>query len=415
MMNGKCIWYISKYVVPPDESTIGGRGYMLLRELANSGYKCLIFASDASEYSSVPDIRTCYHEEIIEGLSFWWVRTFKYAGAKSFKRILSWLHFEWRLFRMPKAALPVPDAVIISSLSILTIFNGFLLRKKFGCKLIFEIRDIWPLTLTEEGGFKHFNPFIVGLSVVEKLGYKYSDVVVGTMPNLGEHVAEVLGYEREVSCVPMGLDVDRVHDVLCLPADYKKNYFPDEKFLVVHAGSIGITNALEAFLLCAESLSNIPEIQFLIVGDGYLKAEYQERYSHLANLIFAPKVPRKMVQSVLKECDLLYFSVPESEVWKYGQSLNKVIDYMLSGKPIVASYTGYESMINEAQSGSFVPAGDVASLRKEIIRYFEMPKVNRDQIGLRGKEWVLSNRDYKSLAASYARLLFPTSVNHSED
>lgn len=411
-MSKECIWYISKYVIPPDELTTGGRGYMLMRELADMGYKCLIFASDASEYSSIPDIRTDYHEEITGRLSFWWVRTFKYAGARSFKRILSWLHFEWQLFRMPKAALPAPDAVIISSLSIFTILNGFLLRKKYGCRLVFEIRDIWPLTLTEEGGYNKRNPFIISLSIIEKLGYKYADVIVGTMPNLEEHVAKVLGYEREVACVPMGIDVGGVQDTLCLPADYKKKYFPKHKFLVVHAGSIGITNALEVFFSCAESLSNIPEIQFVIVGDGYLKAEYQERFSHLANLTFVPKVPRKMVQSVLSECDLLYFSVPESKVWKYGQSLNKVIDYMLSGKPVVASYTGYESMINEAQSGSFVPAGDVASLRKEIIRYFEMPDADREQIGLRGKEWILSNRDYKRLALSYARFLFPTSANH---
>jgi len=205
----ECIWYISKYVVPPDESTTGGRGYMLMRELVKSGHKCLIFASDASEYSTVPDLKTCYKEEIMDGLSFWWVRTLKYAGARSFWRILSWLHFEWRLVRMPKAELPVPDAIIVSSLSILTILNGFLLRNKFRCKLIFEVRDIWPLTLTEEGGFSKFNPFIFGLSLIEKLGYKYSDIIVGTMPNLEEHVAKVLGYERVVSCVPMGLDVDK--------------------------------------------------------------------------------------------------------------------------------------------------------------------------------------------------------------
>ena len=42
-----------------------------------------------------------------------------------------------------------------------------------------------------------------------------------------------------------------------------------------------------------------------------------------------------MVQSVLSRCDLLYFSVHVSTVWKYGQSLNKVIDYMLAGKPVV--------------------------------------------------------------------------------
>ena len=87
---------------------------------------------------------------------------------------------------------------------------------------------------------------------------------------------------------------------------------------------------------------------------------------------------------------------------------------MLSGKPILASYTGYESMINEAQCGSYVPANDTSSLGKEIVRYFHMPKVKREKIGLCGKEWVLSNRNYKSLAISYGQLMFPTSENYLE-
>ncbi len=34
--------------------------------------------------------------------------------------------------------------------------------------------------------------------------------------------------------------------------------------------------------------------------------------------------------------------------------MNKVVEYMLAGKPIIASYTGYPSMINEAECGYFV-------------------------------------------------------------
>ena len=406
-MSKECIWYISKYVVPADESTIGGRGYMLMRELAKSGYKCLIFASDASEYSTVPDLKTCYLEEVMDGLSFWWVRTLKYDGATSFRRILSWLHFEWRLYRMPKSELPVPNAIIVSSLSIFTILNGFLLRYKFRCKLIFEIRDIWPLTLTEEGGFSKFNPLIYGLSYIEKFGYKYSDIIVGTMPNLEEHVAEVIGYKREVSCVPIGVDIGHIGDMLPLPLGYKEKYSLDKPFVVAHAGAIGITNALETFFLCAESLADRPQIHFFIVEEGYLKAQYQERFNHLPNLTFAPKVPRKMVQSVLQECALLYFSTPKSMVWKYGQSLNKVIDYMLSGRPIVASYSGYPSMINEAKCGSYVSAGDVPALRNEIIRYSELSESELDTLGSAGKDWLLANRNYNTLAVSYREIIFP--------
>ena len=406
-MASKCIWYISKYIVPPDASTMGGRGYMIMRELARRGNQCLLFTSDSSEYSKTPTLTASYLAEAKDGMCLWWIRTFKYKGARSFKRIVSWIHFEWRLLIMRKSDLPAPDAVIVSSLSILTLLNGFLLRRKYQCKLIFEVRDIWPLTLTEEGGFRKYNPAIFGLGLLEKYGYKYADVVVGTMPNLREHVTGVLGYEREVKCVPMGFDIEEIKDTLPLPSGFREKYSLNKPFVVVHAGSVGVTNALETFFLCAQSLTDIPQIQFVLLGDGYMKAQYQERFKHLSNMTFAPKVPRKMVRSVLRECSVLYFSTPISSVWRYGQSLNKVIDYMLSGRPIIGSYSGYPSMINEAGCGSFVAPGDVEMLRSELIRYSQLPKEELDKMGSAGKKWILANRGYGALAATYQSILFP--------
>ena len=80
--------------------------------------------------------------------------------------------------------------IIVSSLSILTLLNGLYLKRKYNCKLIFEIRDIWPLSAIEFGGFDKKNIFIKLLKFVEYLGYKYSDHIVGTMPNLGKHVTK---------------------------------------------------------------------------------------------------------------------------------------------------------------------------------------------------------------------------------
>ena len=93
----------------------------------------------------------------------------KYSVAKSLRRILSWLDFEWRLFRLPKHQLPPPDVVVVSSLSLLTIVQGLFWRRRYKCRLVFEIRDIWPLTITEEGGFSPRNPLVLGLATVDNL------------------------------------------------------------------------------------------------------------------------------------------------------------------------------------------------------------------------------------------------------
>ena len=401
-----CIWYMSKYVTPPGKGSAGGRGYLLMKELARRGDRVVVITSDSNQLAQVPALDRPYLHQVIDGMDLWWVRTLKYQVAKSARRILSWLDFEWRLFTMPIKQLPTPDVIVVSSLSLLTILNGFLLRRRYGCRLVFEIRDIWPLTITEEGGFSRWNPLVLSLGFIEKLGYKYADAIVGTMPNLGEHVAGVLGYPKTTFCIPMGVDEATLSAGEELPVDYIDKYLPQGKFVVAHAGTIGITNALDIMLDCADAMRADAQIHFLVVGEGDLREHYQRKYGHLTNLSFAPRVPKLMVQSVLSRCDLLYFSVRASTVWKYGQSLNKVIDYMLAGKPVVASYTGFPSMINEAVCGTYVPAGDVVALRQEILRYAAMGAQERDVVGARGRAWILANRRYETLARDYLKILF---------
>jgi hypothetical protein len=85
--------------------------------------------------------------------------------------------------------------------------NGVLLKKKFQTNLIFEIRDIWPFTLTEEGGYSKINPLMIITAWIEKWGYCKSDLIVGTMPNLNEHIYIITGREINFECIPFGFEL----------------------------------------------------------------------------------------------------------------------------------------------------------------------------------------------------------------
>jgi glycosyltransferase involved in cell wall biosynthesis len=383
-----------------------------MREFARLGYQSVIVTSDSMGKFEAPIAEQSYVLEEHEGITLCRVRTLKYSEAKSMRRILSWVDFEARLLRLPEDALPKPDVIVASSLSLLTILNGLRLRRRFKSRLVFEVRDIWPLTIVEEGGFSPHNPLVLGLAAVEKLGYRRADAIVGTMPNLGEHVEQVTGQCLPTSCIPMGVDVEAIQEPESLPADYVKTYIPTGKFLVAYAGSIGLSNAMDVFFECVESMQRDKDIHFLVLGDGELRQAYVERYGSLPNLTFAPRVPKSQVHDFLTRCDLLYLSVHKSAVWDYGLSLNKLIDYMLAGKPIVASYSGYPSMIDEAGCGTFVPAGDAAALRDEVLRYAGMRPEDREAVGERGRTWLLENRDYHALAQDYLQLLFPPTPAH---
>lgn len=403
----KTIWYVSKYFEAPTESSPGGRPFLIWKELAKSGFDAIVIASNSNHLMYTPEFQGRVLSEDLGGVKVFWLNTLKIRTAKSFRRVLSWLHFEINLFFLKKENIPAPDLIVVSSLSLLTVLNGFWLRRKYKCKLAFEVRDIWPLTLTAEGGYSKSNLFVRMLAAIEKLGYKHADHIIGTMPNLAEHVENVLGYKKDVYCLPMGVP-DEMIDVSSdlVSEDYFRKYFPDGKFFIVYAGTIGITNALDMFFECAQRMKDVEEIHFVLLGEGGLKEYYQEKYAGLGNITFAERVEKYQVQSVLCKADILYLSTFPSEIWRYGQSLNKMIDYMLAGKVVLASYSGYPSMLNEAESGFFVPAGDIAAALEKIKFLYEMTPAKRIEMGNRGRKWLLGNRRYEKISRDFQKRFF---------
>jgi glycosyltransferase involved in cell wall biosynthesis len=399
----KNIWIISKYASSA-EYGFESRLFALAREFRKSGRNPVIIASDSNHLASFPEFKFSFTHETIGGCETWWIRTLKYAKTVSAGRVLSWLDFELKLLRMPKKDLPAPDVIIVSSLSLLTILNGVWLRYRNRCKLIFEIRDIWPLTLVEEGGYSNMNPLVMLLAWVERFGYRRSDMVLGTMPNLAAHVTAVAGDGVRCECVPFGFDPSVFEKEDPLPPDYLEQHIPKDKFVIGYAGSIGLTNALETVIACAKKLKDDERFFFVFLGGGDRREHFIEETRQLMNVAFLPKVAREQVQSVLRHCDLLYFAVYDSPVWKFGMSLNKLIDYLMAGKPVLASYSGYQSMLNEANCGEFVPSGDVAALSAAICRHAEMPTEELAERGRSGRRWLLENRRWDVLAQQYLEI-----------
>ena len=403
----RSIWYISKYLLTPESNGVGSRGFFLAEQFVKKGYETTVFCSDANHLGRTPNVPGYFLLEENKQVKIYWIKTSKYTKAKSLGRIISWINFEIKLFFLQKKDIPKPEAIIISSLSLLSIINGIWFKFRYKARLIFEIRDIWPLTLTEEGNYSTYNPFIIILSIIEKIGYQYSDAIVGTMPNLKQHTQSVTNQDLEVHCIPMGIDQYLISKTQTLDPNFINLHLPKDKFIVAYAGTIGATNALETYFSSIKSMEKNKDIHFVCIGDGDLREEFIHKYGNLDNLSFIPKLSREDLIDFLGYCDVLYFSVFPSKVWKFGQSLNKLIDYMLAARPIVASYGGYQSMINEAKCGKFLPIDDNDSLIKAFIDYSNMEKKKLNEIGKNGRNWLLTNRPYDILADHYLEILFP--------
>lgn len=396
------IWCISKYASLPKFGA-GARLFYLAKEFSRKSHYVVLITSDSNHLCSYPNTNNRYNFDCLDGVNVCWIKNLKYKSTASIMRVVSWFDFEFSLFMLNKKKFNKPDVIIISSLSLLSIIYGYYLKNKFKAKLVFEVRDIWPLTLIEEGGISKFHPLSLFLGVIEKFAYNKSDLIVGTMPNLGEHVKNVIGYNRYVFCSPLGFHNDELTYIK--KNNSFTNLFPDNKIIIGYAGSFGISNALQSFINVIKKMSSYNDVHFVLVGSGDLKNDYKDQLLNYENVTFYSKIKQFEVQSFLAHCDILYLSTKDSIVWDFGQSMNKVVQYMLSGKPIVASYSGYPSMINESDCGCFINQNNETLLLNTLLKYTGLNNAERESIGLKGKDWILINRSYSTLANNYLQQL----------
>lgn len=396
------ILYLSKYFDTPSDYETGSRGFHLMKGLSELGYSVTVLTTVTPHLFKSQTFEPHYKKMLFDDLEVIFIKVNKFERGFSLRRALSWIIFEVKALFYIFSRTQKPDIVIASSLSILSVLTALICKFFYGSKVIFEIRDIYPLTLISEGWFSKYNPVIFLLSSIEYIGYKFSDHIIGTMPNLKQHVQYRIGGMKKVTCIPMGISEE--HVVASEYLDDNFSFIPKRKFIVGYAGAIGVANDIDLILDVARELV-LTNVHFVFVGDGPLKAEYLNMTNELPNITFGPVLPKKKVAGFLEKTDILIFAAKPSLRWKYGQSLNKLIDYLLAGKPIVALFEGYDEMLKSSGAGFIVPPKK-PKVAANLIRDL-MAKDNQElrRIGARGQMWLHEERNFKKLAKEYQDII----------
>jgi glycosyltransferase involved in cell wall biosynthesis len=396
----KSIWLICKYA-SPERYFFGTRHFYFSEEWVKNGFEVTIFTSNSSHLTDkLPQFKRGRMLEEINGVKTVWLKVLKTSESSSVSRVLSWIHFEWKVLTTSKRHFKRPDVIIASSLSILSIISGYILSRFYKARFILEIRDIWPLSAMQLGGYSSKHPFIWFLSKLERFGYQKADVIVGTMPNLIEHVKNVEPRFSLCTCIPQGITEQQLSSLEPLSSEYIEYIFTPNTFKVVYAGTLNANNPIEVLLQSIERLPDHEPIEAYILGAGSMLEFYKKKYSNCKRIKFISQIPKKNVKDFLQHTDLCFDSV-DSEIAKYGLSRNKWIDYMNAGRPIICSYNGYQSMINEAGCGSFVEFGNIDLLSKEILRFKNMSKEERKLMGERARDYLIKYRLFSTLAIQY--------------
>jgi glycosyltransferase involved in cell wall biosynthesis len=404
MDSGKVIWIVNHYA----GSRVHGmeyRHYDLAQQFARMGHKpVIICASFHHLLTKLPEAS----EAVIDGVPYIWIKTRRYK-KNDFRRALNMVEFSSRLALRKLKSLPRPDVVIASSPHPFVAVNGHKLARRDGAKFIFEVRDLWPLTLLEIGGFSPRHPFIRAMAWAEQLGYERCDHAVSLLAGAKDYMVARGLDEAKFVHIPNGVDAVAPQDAQELPAEHGgaiQDLKAAGKRIVLYSGSHGVVNALGVVIEAARLLHDEPRVHFLLVGQGPEKLSLQRRAQRagLANVTFLPSVTRSQMPALLHTADIGYIGLQSKDLFRYGVSPNKLYDYMSAALPVLFAVDTVCDEVARARCGFSIPAEDPPALAAVLRRVVEMPADELREIGLCGKQYVESTRSYETLAQRYISL-----------
>ncbi|GGM32357.1 glycosyltransferase WbuB [Paraliobacillus quinghaiensis] len=259
------------------------------------------------------------------------------------------------------------DYILVSTPPIFIVLSAFIGVKLFKCKLILEVRDLWPDSLI---GVRTFdNKWIIKLfRWLEKKMYNKADVIVINSDGFRDHITNKLTDKNKVlTYLPNGpRESEIIHT--------KKE---NDTFKVVYAGNLGLAQDIDRLKMIAHKLHD-NNVKLNIIGYGMKVGEFTDflTRNELYNVTIHKPSTRKDSLKLIADSDISVAFLNDEEVFSTVLP-GKIIDYMTCRTPIIAGVKGTAAkLIEESKTGFAFETDDVQLMVNKVVEL----KGNRQQL-----------------------------------
>ncbi len=376
----------------------GTRHIEMARRLAASGHQITIVASPVSYLTGSANRRRIPWVErtrLEDGITL--IRTYTLPALhKGFAaRVISFFSF---MVSSLWAALGVRQVDIVwgTTPPIFQAATAWLTARIKKARFLLEVRDLWPAFAIAVGALR--SPLLIRLSEwLERFLYRHADRIIVNSPGFIEHIEARGG--KEIDLVPNGVDT-AMFETADGGAAFREAHGLEDRFVVLYAGAHGPSNDLDVLLEAADRLRELPEVCFLLVGDGKEKARLMEKAAqlHLQSVVFLPPVAKQDMAGVTAAADAGVAILKPIEMYKTTYP-NKVFDYMAAGKPVLLAIDGViRRLVEKAGAGIFCVPGDAQVLAEGVRRLYN-DRETAKAMGAAGKRYVQLNYDRAKITA----------------
>lgn len=259
------------------------------------------------------------------------------------------------------------DVIVATSPQMLTAVAGNMLSRFKRRPWVFEVRDLWPESITAVGAMKD-GILIRFLRRIETMLYNGAERIVAVTEPMREQLVSRGVSPDKIAVVRNGADLERLIPRIGNP-QLKARLNLEGKFIVGYVGTHGFAQGLEV-VVGAASILRGGDIHFLFVGEGARRDNLiaLARELDVRNISFVGGVSSELAVEYLALADAIVVPLKDSAVFD-GALPSKIFEAAAMEKPILLSARGVSAeLVREYRAGLVVPPEDPDSLAAAALR-----------------------------------------------
>ncbi len=414
------ILYISQYF-PPEMGAPAARAAELARHWTQAGHQVSVLTGFPNHPTGiVPQEwrarlrRLAYREKVGEVEVF---RTWLWPlpNRQTHERMRNYASF-FISSALRGINLPRPDVIVATSPQLLVGLSGWWLARVKRVPFVFEVRDLWPESLTAVGLGDEKSILHRFLSQMADFLYARSDhIVVVTQAFKDLLVRQRRLAAEKISVIENGVETNLFANTMPeANAALRKQLGIEGKFAVCYIGTLGMAHGLETLLAAASDLrcppgqsqQNNHQIVFLLIGEGSEKEKIKAQAATrgLTNIQFLDQQPREKIPALISACDACLVLLKKTEIFKTVIP-TKMLEFMSCARPVILGVDGQaRTIVEEARCGIVIEPENSLQLAHAITQLAANPELGQS-LGRNGREYAIHRFSRRSTAERYIHVL----------
>lgn len=351
----------------------------------NKGYDVVVLTTtphynivieDSAKQPLRPKFMGLFYESNFNGIRVIHVPLKKYKST--FLRIISFVYWHFFSFIIGLSINKI-DFILSPSPPLSIGFVSILIAKIKKAKIVYNVQEIYPDLLINQGGLKS-KLIIRILKSLEKFVYNNSNAVITIDQQFFDQIKDRFKSVQKLNIIPNFVDTElyKPETKVILPHVFIND---KSKLKLLYAGNIGFFQDWEPVFYAAKKLLNT-NIEFWIIGEGVRKEYLLKRVEEekLNNIKILPYQNRNLMPAINAFADIHFISISK-EMEQEGFP-SKVYTVMACAKPMIIltgentplfnflSNKNCSILVSKNRNDSFVES--IISLANDQEKQFEL-------------------------------------------